>query len=97
MTEVSLHMEDCGLCGDRIMWDNTPNPQCNSCAAGHINLDRLKAALEWCSEIVFDGMDIDGGDFQDEMLRLGLMVPVPASDVFRDEYEVDSMLDWVWK
>ena len=60
-------------------------------------IKNLKAALEWCSEIVFAGMDIDGGDFQDEMVRLGLLIAVPASEQQKAEYDVDEMLDWVWK
>ena len=71
-------------------------------------IKNFKAALEWCSEYVFEGMDIDGGDFQDEMVRLGLLKSVPASEQQKAEYDVDDMpmrrtrllwraIDWVWK
>lgn len=56
----------------------------------------FKAALEWCSEYVF-AVTFDCEDFQDEMVRLGLLIAVPASEQQKAEYDVDEMLDWVWK
>ena len=56
----------------------------------------LRKALEWCSQQVWDGSDIDGGDFQDEMERRGLLVIVPASPEVMAEFDSDEMFAWKW-
>lgn len=58
--------------------------------------DELREVFQWCSEQVWEGLSIDGGSFQDEMERRGLMVEVPATDEFRAEYDTDVMLTWRW-
>jgi hypothetical protein len=57
---------------------------------------RLREALEWIAFTAWDHLHIDGGDFQDEMVRRGIMVEVPASDEMRDEYGVETMYALAW-
>jgi hypothetical protein len=57
----------------------------------------LRSALEWCAEQVFEGCDIDGGDFQDEMVQRGIMVSEPASDDFKAEFDANEWFVLAWK
>lgn len=73
---MGLHFAKCTLCNCDVGWDDKAVPAvCNEC-----EIAILRQALEWCSEIAFAGMDIDGGEFQAEMVRLGLLITVPASE-----------------
>jgi len=55
---------------------------------------RLRDAIGTLAEIAEDGLD--GGDFQDIMVKHGLFVEVPASDQFREHYDLDKMYVLVW-
>lgn len=58
---------------------------------------RLEAALEWCSrEVWIRGHSIDGGDFEETMLRERLVVEVPATEEERADWGVDRVFTWVW-
>jgi len=56
-------------------------------------ITRLRKAFQWCC---WDSQGFNGFEFQDEMERRGLLVPVPASPEFRDEYDADTILVWEW-
>ena len=58
--------------------------------------DALRSALEWCAERVFQGCDIDGGDFQDEMVERGIMVSEPAPDEWKIEWDADKWFVLAW-
>ncbi len=51
----------------------------------------LRAALEELAELSRDG-DIEPGDFEEVMVKRGLMVEVPANDAFKAEHGGDTML-----
>ena len=67
---------------------------------------KLKEMFEWCLESIFDGCDIDGGDFQDKAESLGLLVKVtiPQDEIDADpdkysvclEYETNELYYPVW-
>ena len=60
--------------------------------------DKLRSIIESCCECVWDGCDIDGGDFQDWLVADGLLVEVPASEDFAAEWGEDAtMYSLVWK
>lgn len=61
-------------------------------------VSKLRGALEWDASQVWEfGLsDIDGGDWQDEMERRGLLVKVPASKDIREQYDTDEMMTLVW-
>ncbi len=60
--------------------------------------NNLRDALRFCGEKAWDGMDINGGDFQDKMIDMGLMIQVPSDQEFRDLWgeEYDEMVGWAW-
>lgn len=64
--------------------------------AGAIFL-RYQAALEWCCQAAWMGGDIDGGDFQSEMVERGVLVEVPASEEFKAEWQEDTMFVMAWR
>ena len=64
-------------------------------AAKDAEIAKLRTVLDWCVQRASDG-DIDGVNFQAEMQRLGLLVTVPASEEFRDEYDLNTMLVPAW-
>lgn len=55
-----------------------------------------RAALLWCAQHAWEGGDIDGGDFQSEMIERGILVEVPASQEFKDEWDTDVMYVVAW-
>jgi hypothetical protein len=60
---------------------------------------RYREALAWCVREWLNGGyagDIDGGAFQDEMEARGVLVRVPASREYREEWDVDTMLVARW-
>ena len=59
-------------------------------------IEALREALTWCSEQVWEGRDIDGADFQDEMPRRTLLVEVPASEEVEAEFDTSTMFAWKW-
>lgn len=52
--------------------------------------DEARAMLEWCARQVWEGCDIDGGDFQAEMEERGLFVKVPGDEAFCEEWGDDA-------
>ena len=59
-------------------------------------IQQLRDALLWCAAQAWEGNDIDGGDFQNEMIERGIMVEVPASQEFKDEHLSDHMYVMAW-
>jgi len=59
-------------------------------------IERLRQFFEAMAADVWDLHTIDGGDFQDTAEKLGLIVRVPASEEFREEFGADEMLVWSW-
>jgi len=59
-------------------------------------VQRLRSALEWIGQKVWDGGDVDGGHWQDEMAKRGILVEVPAGERFREEYDCDTMFTFYW-
>ncbi len=57
---------------------------------------RIKDALEALTQLTWEGLDIDGGDFHEVMVKYGLFVEVPASDEFREEWDSDTMFVLAW-
>ncbi len=55
-----------------------------------------RAALEEFAQRAWEGYDIDGGDFQEIMVKHGLMVEVPADEEFRAEWDCDTMFVLSW-
>lgn len=68
---------------------------CDACAKD-AEIKKLKEALEWCSEQIWDGFEIDSGDFQDRMTEVGLLVEVPADEAFKHDNGGDTMFSWRW-
>ena len=58
--------------------------------------DELREVMETLAQIVWDGCDIDGGDFQDLLEKKGLLVTVPASEEFASEFDTDTMFALKW-
>ena len=58
---------------------------------------RYQDALEWCCQHSWLGGDIDGGDFQAEMIERGILIEVPASEKFREEWDEDTMFVMAWR
>ncbi len=58
--------------------------------------DELREVMEELTRIIWDGCDIDGGDFQDLLEKKGLIVSVPASEDVASEYETDVMFVVKW-
>jgi hypothetical protein len=58
--------------------------------------ENLRGLIEHALLDVWQGSDIDGGGFQDEAERRGLIVEVPASEEIRAEFETDVMFTWAW-
>ncbi|MEE8551445.1 MAG: hypothetical protein V3T08_09370 [Gemmatimonadota bacterium] len=56
----------------------------------------LREALEQCAQLSWEGCDIDGGDFHDLMVRLGLFVEVPADEEYKEEWDTDTMFVLAW-
>ena len=59
-------------------------------------ISKLRSMLQWCAEETWEGGDIDWGYFQDEMVKAGFFVEVPASEEFREEWESDTMYVLSW-
>jgi hypothetical protein len=57
----------------------------------------LREAIEEMCQLATDGCDIDGGDFHDLMVRLGLFVEVPADEDFKEEWDCDTMFVLAWR
>ena len=60
-------------------------------------IQKLRDALQWCAQHAWEGGDIDGGDFQSEMIERGILVEVPASQEFKDEWDTDVMYVMAWR
>lgn len=59
-------------------------------------ITKLREALRWCAATTWEGVSIEGYDFQDMMIAAGLMVRVPADEAFRAEWEADEMNVLAW-
>ena len=59
--------------------------------------DNHRRVLEKMIEPVWDGCDVDGGDFQDALESAGILVVVPASEEIRAEYDCEEMFQFAWK
>ena len=57
----------------------------------------LREALEELGQHIWDGdLHIDGGDFQETMVKHRLWVEVEADAGFREEHDHDRMFVWAW-
>ena len=56
----------------------------------------LREALTECAQLTWDGCDIDGGDFHNLMVKLGLFVEVPADKEYKEEWDLDKMFVLAW-
>ena len=66
-------------------------------APGSPVLERLVEAFEECAQGLWDGgLEIDGGDFEQIMLKHGLWVEVPATPEVAGEWGTDVMHTWIW-
>lgn len=86
---VRTHWEEC--------WRERSH---HACAVARIEKleaerERLREALGWTANQVWE-YTLDGGTFQDEMIERGLMVEVPASERFREEWDADTMYVMAW-
>lgn len=59
-------------------------------------VENLRGMLGYCVTDWRDGCAIDHFDFQDEMVKRGLLVEVPADEAFRDEWDVETMFVLAW-
>lgn len=57
---------------------------------------KLRTFFETLACMSWELSNIDGGDFQEEAEKLGLMVTVPADEEFKREHDQDTMLTWSW-
>ncbi len=60
-------------------------------------VQNLRECLDWLCQQSWEGGDIDGGVFQDGLERMGILVRVPATQQFREEWDADEMLIQRWK
>lgn len=62
--------------------------------------DKLRKMLQWCAEETWEKLAIDGGDFQEAMMKAGLFVEVPISEQVReewgDDWDTDMMFVTSW-
>lgn len=82
-------------CGYKVNDEASWPPPCARRAMAE--RDEARKALEWCAEQVFEGCDIDGGGFQDEMVKRGIMVSEPAPDDYKAEWDADEWFVLAWK
>ncbi len=61
-----------------------------------LTLIRDLEILQWCAEQVWEGMDIDGGDFQEEMVKRGLFVEVEADEQTQADWDTEVMYVTAW-
>ncbi len=59
--------------------------------------DNLRRALEWISSEFNSGTGPTDLDYFDTMVNLGLLVPVPATEEFKDDWGEDTMYVLSWK
>lgn len=88
-------IHDLQVQGERLINENIEQSTCLA-ELGFENA-RLREALEWCAQQIWDGgLHIDGGDFEAMMLKAGLFVEVPATPEVAGEWGVDVMYTLVW-
>lgn len=59
--------------------------------------DRLRKLFQHIQrELWMNECDVEWGDWEPMAMELKLLVLVPASDEFREEYGHDQMLVWAW-
>lgn len=58
--------------------------------------DELREAMEELVPTVWNGCDIDGGDFQDLLESKGLIVTVPASEEVASKFDTNTMFVLKW-
>lgn len=59
-------------------------------------ITKLREMLQWCAEESWEKGEIDGGDFQEAMVKAGLFVEVPADEQFRADWDADEMFVTSW-
>jgi hypothetical protein len=55
-------------------------------------LREAREALEWVAREVWEGYSVDGFDWQDEMEERGILVKVPSTKEFIDEWGEDAQM-----
>ena len=58
--------------------------------------EKLLKMLLWCAQQTWEVGDIDGGDFQEAMVKAGLFVEVEADDHTRAEWDTEVMYVVTW-
>lgn len=59
--------------------------------------DMLRACFDALCDQAFEGGDIDGGDFQNILESMGVLVLVPATRQFREDWDAEEMFIQRWK
>ncbi len=97
----------CPQCGPDA--DVDEDGLCCACGATSIGLgaelacelmadrDNLRLALEWVAEEYQSAGAPNDIDWFDTMRNLGLLVPVPATEEFKDDWGEDTMYVLSWK
>ena len=58
----------------------------------------LRLALEWVTQHMWEDWAIDGGDWQAKMVKLGVLVEVPATEEFKEQWgDADTMFVLQWQ
>ena len=58
--------------------------------------DTLRAAIRRICHDVWGYDDPDGGDVQDYLVEVGILIEVPASEAVREEYDCETMFTPRW-
>ena len=57
---------------------------------------KAREFIEWACDEAWRGFGLDGGDVQDKLEALGLIVSVPASDEVAAEWDCETMFVTKW-
>ena len=82
--------------GEQDKWHRRANEMAGKFEERGAEIRRLRDAIGALAESWRDGCDIDGGDFQEVMVKYGLLVSVPADESFRAEFDADEMYVLAW-
>ena len=82
--------------GDRKRWRDYATAMLADVDVAEAERDKLREVLQWCAEQVWEGGDIEVGDFQDAMVNAGLLVEVEADEDFKAEWDTEVMYVLAW-
>ena len=94
LTAALAEKDDLAIC----LREQTDAHVAKSMALGEAQaeLANLREMFESVCRLTWDCEEIDGGYWQDEAERRGLLVLVPADDEFRAAWDQDCMYTWSW-